>query len=174
MAKSRRARASQGRASKKAAKKRVRQNAQPKKSVAVKKALSRDALSLFENVHRAKIKIIGIGGGGGNIASEIASRAQRFEFVGANTDSQALKTLSRKVRSFPFGQDLTSGLGCGMNAELGERAAKAEKDRIKRLLEGSDICILVASLGGGTGSGATATFAEVAQELHIFCLAFYI
>ena len=157
------------RASEKAAKKGSRK---PVKSVS-KKALARETLSLFENVHSAKIKLIGIGGGGGNIASEIASRAQRFDFVGANTDSQALKELSRKVKSFPFGQDLTGGLGCGMNAELGERAAKAEKDRIKRLLEGSDICILIASLGGGTGSGATATFAEVAQELHILCLGIF-
>ncbi len=169
MATKKKARASQRRASEKGAKKGSRK---PVKSVP-KKALAQDALSLFENVHRAKIKVIGVGGGGGNIVSEIASRAQRFDFVGANTDSQALKELSRKVKSFPFGQELTGGLGCGMNAELGEGAAKAEKDRIKRLLEGSDICILIASLGGGTGSGATATFAEVAQELHILCLGIF-
>ncbi|MBI2098556.1 MAG: hypothetical protein HYT49_02760 [Candidatus Wildermuthbacteria bacterium] len=131
------------------------------------------ALPFFENVHRAKIKVIGIGGGGGNIAAEISSRVQRFDFVGANTDSQALKELSRKVKSFPFGQEFTGGLGCGMNAELGERAAKAEKDKIKRLLEGSDVCILLATLGGGTGSGATATFAEVAQELRILCIGIF-
>ena len=131
------------------------------------------ALPFFENVHRAKIKVIGIGGGGGNIVAEISSRVQRFDFVGANTDSQALRELSRKVKSFSFGQEFTGGLGCGMDAELGERAAKAEKDKIKRLLEGSDVCILLATLGGGTGSGATATFAEVAQELRILCIGIF-
>ncbi|MEK7542533.1 MAG: hypothetical protein AAB524_02430 [Patescibacteria group bacterium] len=130
-------------------------------------------LPFLENVHRAKIKVIGVGGGGGNIVSEISSRVQRFDFVSANTDSQALRALPRKVRSFSFGQDLTGGLGCGMDSELGERAAKAEKDRIKRLLEGSDVCIVIATLGGGTGSGAASTFAEVSQELHILCLGIF-
>jgi len=110
--------------------------------------------------------VIGVGGGGGNIVSEISSRVQRFEFVGANTDSQALKELPKKVKSFAFGQDLTGGLGCGMDETLGERCAKAEKEKIKRLLEGSDICILVATLGGGTGSGATGTFAEISQGVR--------
>ncbi len=126
----------------------------------------REGLPFSENVHRAKIKVIGVGGGGGNIVSEISSRVQRFDFVGANTDSQALKELPKKVKGFSFGQDLTGGLGCGMDAELGERCAKAEKDKIRRLLEGSDICILVATLGGGTGSGAVATFAEISQEMR--------
>ncbi len=132
-----------------------------------------EVLPFFENVHRAKIKIVGVGGGGGNIVSEISSRVQRFDFVSANTDTQALRALPRKVKSFSFGQDLTGGLGCGMDEELGERAAKAEKERIKRLLEGSDVCVLIATLGGGTGSGAVATFAEVAQELHILCVGIF-
>src|SRR3989338_5722494 len=146
---------------------------QIKRRKTLKKRDPREGLPFSENVHRAKIKVIGVGGGGGNVVSEISSRVQRFEFVGANTDSQALKELPKKVKSFSFGQDLTGGLGCGMDAELGERAAKADKDRIKGLLEGSDICILIASLGGGTGSGATATFDEVAQELHILCLGIF-
>ena len=135
-----------------------------KKRVKAKKRDLREGLPFSENVHRAKIKVIGIGGGGGNIVSEISSRVQRFEFVGANTDSQALKELPKKVKSFAFGQDLTGGLGCGMDETLGERCAKAEKEKIKRLLEGSDICILVATLGGGTGSGAASVFAEISQE----------
>ena len=144
------------------------------KSRQVRLAKSRQAaLPFFENVHRAKIKVIGVGGGGGNIAAEISSRVQRFDFVSANTDSQALRELSRKVKSFSFGQEFTGGLGCGMDAELGERAAKAEKDKIKRLLEGSDVCILLATLGGGTGSGATAIFAEVAQELRVLCVGIF-
>lgn len=107
------------------------------------------------------------------MVSEISSRVRRFDFVSANTDNQALRTLPKKVRSFLFGQDLTGGLGCGMDPDLGERAAKAEKDRLKRLLEGSDVCIFMAALGGGTGSGAVATFAEVAQELHILCVGIF-
>lgn len=140
------------------------QRKHPKRGVRAKR--KQEALPFFENVHRAKIKVIGVGGGGGNIVSEISSRVQRFDFVGANTDSQALRELPRKVKSFSFGQDLTAGLGCGMDAELGERAAKAEKEKIKSLLEGSDICIVVAALGGGTGSGAASTFAEVSQEVR--------
>ncbi len=135
-----------------------------------KLAFGQAALPFLENVHRAKIKVIGVGGGGGNIVSEISARLRKFDFVGANTDTQALRELPKKVKSFSFGQDFTGGLGCGMDPELGERAAKAEKEKIKRLLEGSDICILIATLGGGTGSGAAATFAEVAQELRILCV----
>ena len=139
---------------------------QIKRRKTLKKRDPREGLPFSENVHRAKIKVIGVGGGGGNVVSEISSRVQRFEFVGANTDSQALKELPKKVKSFSFGQDLTGGLGCGMDAELGERCAKAEKEKIKHLLEGSDICILIATLGGGTGSGATSTFAEISQEVR--------
>jgi len=127
----------------------------------------------YENVHRTKIRVIGIGGGGGNIVSEVSGRVLRFDFIGANTDTQALRELSKKIRAFPFGQEFTQGLGCGMDADTGERAAKAEKERIKKLLEGSDVCILIATLGGGTGSGATAVFAEVAQELRILTIGIF-
>lgn len=144
-----------------------------KKAARKRGSHSQSSLPFFENVHRAKIKVVGIGGGGGNIVSEIASRVQRFDFVAANTDSQALKLLPKKVRAFPFGQDLTQGLGCGMDADLGERAAKAEKEKIKQLLEGSDVCILVATLGGGTGSGAAPAFAEIAQELRVLCVGIF-
>ena len=144
-----------------------------KKRVKAKKRDPREGLPFSENVHSAKIKVIGVGGGGGNIVSEISSRVQRFEFVGANTDNQALKELPKKVKSFSFGQDLTGGLGCGMDETLGERCAKAEKEKIKRLLEGSDICILIAALGGGTGSGATGTFAEISQEARSLTLGIF-
>lgn len=144
----------------------IRQRAARRGARRKRRRSKQEALPFSENVHRAKIKVIGVGGGGGNIVSEISSRVQRFDFVGANTDNQALKALPKKVKAFSFGQDFTGGLGCGMDAELGERCAKAEKDKIKRLLEGSDICILVATLGGGTGSGAAATFAEISQEMR--------
>jgi len=120
---------------------------------------------ILEGAHKTKMRIVGVGGGGANIVAEISSRVQKFDFVGANTDTQSLKELPRKVKAFSFGQETTHGLGCGMDAELGERTARADKEKIKKMLEGGDICILIASLGGGTGSGAAPVFAEISQEL---------
>ena len=126
---------------------------------------------------RTRVRVVGIGGGGSNIVEEIASRVPRVDFFAANTDMQDLKKVSGKVRAFPFGQKLTRGLGCGMDADLGEQAARSEKERIKKLFEGQDVSILIASLGGGTGSGAVTVFAEAAREakslvLGIFTLPF--
>jgi len=114
---------------------------------------------------RIKIRVIGIGGGGSSIVSEIAARMKKASFVVANTDLQALRTTSKKALRFQFGQEVTGGLGTGMNPELGREAAKKERERIKKLLEGFDFCILVASLGGGTGSGAVPVFAKISQDL---------
>ncbi len=114
---------------------------------------------------RIKIRVIGIGGGGSSIVSELASRMTRISFVVANTDIQALKTASKKALHFQFGTELTRGLGTGMNAELGREVALKEKERIKKLLQGYDFCILVTCLGGGTGSGAIPIFAKISQEL---------
>ena len=125
-----------------------------------------------EGVHKTKIRVIGIGGGGSSIVGEIARLVGRVDFVSANTDLQAQKNLPRNVRGFAFGQEFTKGLGCGMDPILGETAAKAEKDRIKKLVEGQDVCILIASLGGGTGSGAVLVFAEAAKEAK--CLTLWI
>lgn len=130
-----------------------------------------------DEVPRTRIRIIGVGGGGGNIVSEIAKLVGRIDFVGANTDLQALKTLSKNVKRFSFGEELAQGLGCGMDEKKGEEAARMEKERIKNMMRGQDICILVASLGGGTGSGAVPVFAEVSRELKnltlgIFCMPF--
>jgi len=116
-------------------------------------------------IKKTKIRVIGIGGGGGNIVSEIASRISKASFVAANTDAKSLKGCSRKAMKFQFGQNLTHGLGTGMNPELGKMAAQNEKEKIKKLLEGYDLCILVASLGGGTGSGAVSTFAKISKNL---------
>lgn len=129
---------------------------------AIKKPLSKGET---EKIRKTKVRVIGIGGGGGNIVSEIASRMTKVSFVVANTDTKALKISGRKVSRFHFGQNLTQGLGTGMNPELGEEAALQEKDKIKKLLEGQDLCILVACLGGGTGSGATPAFAKISKNL---------
>ena len=118
-----------------------------------------------EDVKRTKIRVIGIGGGGGTIISEISSKMPRASFVAANTDIQALKSVAKIISKFQFGQALTQGLGTGMNPELGAEAALSEKDKIKKLLEGQDLCILVACLGGGTGSGAVPVFAKISRSL---------
>ena len=118
-----------------------------------------------EEIKKTKIRVIGIGGGGGNIVSEIASKVSKASFVVANTDSKSLKSCNRKVIKFQFGQNFTHGLGTGMNPELGREAALSEKERIKKLFEGQDLCILVTSLGGGTGSGAVSVFAKISKNL---------
>lgn len=118
-----------------------------------------------ERIKKIKIRLIGIGGGGSSIVSEIAQRVKGASFFAANTDLKALGGLSKKVRKFHFGQDLTHGLGTGMNPQIGEEAAKNERERIKNILEGQDFVILVACLGGGLGSGAAPIFARISKNL---------
>lgn len=118
-----------------------------------------------DKVKKIKIRIIGIGGGGGAIVSEIASQISGASFLAANTDTQALKTINKNVNCFQFGQNLTQGLGTGMKIDLGSQAAQNEKDKIKKLCQGYDICIIIACLGGGTGGGATPIFAKISKEL---------
>ena len=116
-------------------------------------------------IHRTKIKVIGIGGGGGSIVSEIATKIKKIDFLVVNVDLQALKQAPRETKRFQFGEELTHGLGCGMNPELGKQAAENCREKIKKELENSDFCIFVACLGGGTGSGASPVFAEIAKSL---------
>ena len=120
-----------------------------------------------EPVHKTRVRVIGIGGGGGSIVSEIAPQLKRIDFVIANTDLQALKSCHRLVKTFQFGQRITHGLGCGMDLKLGQRAALEEKDKIAKLFKGIDLCIIIATLGGGTGSGAGPEFAKIAKESGI-------
>ncbi len=115
--------------------------------------------------HKTKIKVVGIGGGGNSILSEIASKVKKAHFVAANTDRQALKEVSRKAAKFHFGEELTGGLGAGMDPRLGEQAALNVKEKIKKIFEGQDLCILVSCLGGGTGSGASPIFAKISRDL---------
>jgi cell division protein FtsZ len=124
-----------------------------------------------------KIKVIGIGGGGSSIVSEIAPKLKRIKFLVANTDRQAIITANRAAERFQFGQEITKGLGTGMNPELAETAALNEKERIKRVFQGQDLSILVSTLGGGVGSGASPVFAKAARgaknlTLGIFTLPF--
>jgi len=116
-------------------------------------------------VSKTKIKVIGIGGGGSSIISEMAPKIKKANFVAANTDLQALKEVGKRAIHFQFGQRLTQGLGTGMNPELGEQAAQDAKEKIKKIIEGQDLCILVSCLGGGTGSGAAPVFAKISKKL---------
>ncbi len=129
------------------------------------KGLTETKVDVTDGMHRTKMRIIGIGGGGGSVIAEIAQRVPKTDFVAANTDVQALNTLPKNVKTLSFGHELTHGLGCGMDDNLGMRAANLEKEKIKKVLEGQDICVFVAALGGGTGSGAVPVFAEVSREL---------
>jgi len=120
--------------------------------------------ALAELVHRTRIRIIGLGGGGGSIVSEIARNLKRVDFVVANTDVKALKEASKHTRVLQFGQEITGGLGCGMEAKLGQKAARDDRAKIAKLFQGIDLCVLVSSLGGGTGSGAAPEFARIGRE----------
>ncbi|MDO8663622.1 MAG: cell division protein FtsZ [Candidatus Wildermuthbacteria bacterium] len=116
-------------------------------------------------VKKTRIRVIGVGGGGGSIVSEIATRIKGASFIVANTDSQALKAIGEKAAIFQFGENFTHGLGTGMNSQVAEEAAEAEKEKIKKILQGQDLVVLVATLGGGAGSGALPVFAKISRSL---------
>ncbi len=113
----------------------------------------------------AKIKVVGVGGGGGNaVNTMIDSLLDGVEFLTANTDAQALKT-SKAPMKVQLGGKLTKGLGAGANPEVGREAALEDRARIAEFLDGADMVFIAAGLGGGTGTGAAPVIAEVAKEL---------
>jgi cell division protein FtsZ len=115
----------------------------------------------------ARIKVIGIGGGGSNAVSRMAASSMTgVEFIVMNTDAQALK-VSPVTSKLQIGEKLTRGLGAGANPEVGRRAAIEDTDRILSLVEGADMVFLTAGLGGGTGTGAAPIVANLAKELGI-------
>jgi cell division protein FtsZ len=116
-----------------------------------------------ETFFKARIKVIGVGGGGGSIVSEIGRSLPRATFVIADTDIRALKKKSG-IKYFWFGQELTHGLGTGVDVDLAKQAAEQVKEKISENFKDQDIIIFIASLGGGLGSGATQIFAEAAKE----------
>ncbi|MGR8978843.1 MAG: cell division protein FtsZ [Gammaproteobacteria bacterium] len=119
----------------------------------------------------AVIKVIGVGGGGGNAVSHMAeSHIEGVEFICANTDAQALRKLNVGT-IIQLGVELTKGLGAGTNPEIGRQAAEENKDRIKEVLQGSDMIFLTAGMGGGTGTGAIPVIASVAREMGILTVA---
>ena len=121
--------------------------------------------------HNAVIKVIGIGGGGGNaIEHMIAEGIEGVEFVCANTDAQALNRSSART-SIQIGDEITKGLGAGANPDVGKQAAEENRDHIREVLEGTDMVFITAGMGGGTGTGAAPIFAQIAKELGILTVA---
>ncbi len=130
---------------------------------------------MFELVEKvaqnAVIKVIGVGGGGGNAVNHmISNQVNGVEFICANTDAQALSNLKVKT-ILQLGSNITKGLGAGANPELGRQAALEDRDEIAEILSGADMVFITAGMGGGTGTGAAPIFAEVAREMGILTVA---
>ena len=124
-----------------------------------------------ENVRGANIKVIGVGGGGGNAVNRmIQAHMEGVEFIAANTDVQALK-LSQAPVKLQLGVRLTAGLGAGANPDVGRRAALEDSGKIIEALEGADMVFVTAGLGGGTGTGAAPVIASLASEMGILTVA---
>jgi cell division protein FtsZ len=119
----------------------------------------------------AVIKVVGIGGGGGNaVAHMVRAGIEGVDFICANTDAQALK--SAKVKTgLQIGCNITKGLGAGANPEVGRQAAMEDRDRIQEVIEGADMLFITAGLGGGTGTGAAPVVAQLAKEMGILTVA---
>ena len=119
----------------------------------------------------AVIKVIGVGGGGGNAVQHMAnSNIDGVDFICANTDSQALKSTDVKT-VLQLGNNITQGLGAGSNPVVGREAALEDQDRIHEAISGADMLFITAGMGGGTGTGAAPVVAEVAEELGILTVA---
>ena len=117
------------------------------------------------------IKVIGVGGGGGNaVAHMVTSGIDGVEFMCINTDAQALKHAKVKT-ALQIGCNITKGLGAGADPEIGRQAAMEDRDRIVELIEGCDMLFITAGMGGGTGTGAAPVVAQVAKELGILTVA---
>ena len=119
----------------------------------------------------AVIKVIGVGGGGGNaVAHMVNSGVEGVEFIMANTDAQAIKQCGAKTH-LQLGANVTKGLGAGANPEVGRQAALEDREAIIKVLEGADMVFITAGMGGGTGTGAAPVVAQVAKELGILTVA---
>jgi cell division protein FtsZ len=128
-------------------------------------------MSFSEETQPAKLKVVGVGGGGCNAVNRmIRAKVEGVEFITANTDLQALK-LSQAPIKLQLGAKLTKGLGAGANPEIGRKAALEDTEKIIEALEGSDMIFITTGLGGGTGSGAAPVVASLASELGALTVA---
>ncbi len=120
---------------------------------------------LVDNVPQsAVIKVVGVGGGGGNAVNHMAkNNIEGVEFICANTDAQALKNIGART-VLQLGTGVTKGLGAGANPEVGRQAALEDRERIAEVLQGCDMVFITTGMGGGTGTGAAPVIAEVARK----------
>jgi cell division protein FtsZ len=119
----------------------------------------------------AVIKVIGVGGGGGNaVAHMVNAGVEGVEFITANTDAQAIKQIGAK-HQLQLGSNVTKGLGAGANPEVGRQAALEDRERILEALDGADMVFITAGMGGGTGTGAAPVVAQLAKERGILTVA---
>ncbi len=119
----------------------------------------------------AVIKVVGVGGGGGNAVEHMVSAdIDGVDFICANTDAQALKNSSART-TLQLGNTVTKGLGAGANPEIGRQAAMEDRERIAEIIEGADMVFITAGMGGGTGTGAAPIVAQTAKELGILTVA---
>lgn len=130
---------------------------------------------MFEKIdnqpENAVIKVIGVGGGGGNAVEHMVhENIDGVTFICANTDAQALRNSSAEVL-IQLGEELTKGLGAGANPQVGREAAEEDRERIKQVLQGADMVFITAGMGGGTGTGGAPVVAEIAKELGILTVA---
>jgi cell division protein FtsZ len=119
----------------------------------------------------AVIKVIGVGGGGGNALEHmVANEIEGVDFICANTDAQALRK-SAATTQLQLGTDITKGLGAGANPDVGRQAALEDRERIMEVINGADMVFITAGMGGGTGTGAAPVVAQVAKEMGILTVA---
>ena len=119
----------------------------------------------------AVIKVIGVGGGGGNAVNHmVANSIEGVEFICANTDAQALRDVTART-VLQLGTNVTKGLGAGTDPEVGRKAAEEDRERIAEVLQGTDMVFITTGMGGGTGTGAAPVIAQVAKELGILTVA---
>ncbi|HEX5515381.1 MAG TPA: cell division protein FtsZ [Gammaproteobacteria bacterium] len=119
----------------------------------------------------AVIKVIGVGGGGGNAVQHmVAAEVEGVDFICANTDAQALRNMAART-TLQLGTSITKGLGAGANPNVGRESAMEDRERIAEALQGADMVFITAGMGGGTGTGAAPVVAEVAKEMGILTVA---
>ncbi len=119
----------------------------------------------------AKIKVIGVGGGGGNALNNMIDQNLRgVEFIVANTDAQAIER-NHADSKLQLGADITRGLGAGANPQIGREAAEAEKERVREFMQDTDMVFITAGMGGGTGTGAAPVIAEAARDMGVLTVA---
>ncbi|HON23796.1 MAG TPA: cell division protein FtsZ, partial [Syntrophales bacterium] len=128
-------------------------------------------LTDLSSINTARIKVVGIGGGGGNAVNTMISyNLQGVDFIVANTDTQALGASASPVK-IQLGAEVTKGLGAGANPDVGRQAATETRDIIREHLEGADMVFITAGLGGGTGTGGAPVIAEICKDLGVLTVA---